>query len=69
MRHEINTWAFQDEAFSIWAEWASFYPPGSSQRTLLDEVQETRWLVSIVHHDFKHPDALWSFLLDGTVHQ
>ena len=57
----------QDEAFSIWAGWASFYPPESSQRELLDKVQATRWLVSVVHHDFKCPDALWSFLLDCMV--
>lgn len=59
--------AFQDDAFSIWAEWASSYAPESSQRALLDKVREKRWLVSIVHHDFKRPDALWLFLLEGVV--
>ncbi|KAF8559704.1 MTHFR-domain-containing protein [Imleria badia] len=61
-RESFLTW--KDDAFSIWAEWASFYPPGSSQRALLDRVRKTRWLVSVVHHDFKRSDALWSFLLD-----
>ncbi|KAH0830694.1 methylenetetrahydrofolate reductase-domain-containing protein [Lanmaoa asiatica] len=65
-RESFLTW--KDEAFSIWAGWASFYAPESSQRTLLDKVWEKRWLVSIVHHDFKRSDALWSFLLDGVVH-
>jgi len=65
-RESFLTW--KDEAFSIWAEWTSFYAPGSSQRAVLDKVRKTRWLVSIVHHDFKRPDALWSFLLDGVVY-
>lgn len=64
LRHLL---AFQDDAFSMWTEWASFYAPESSQRALLDKVQEKRWLVNIVHHDFKRPDALWSFLLDEVV--
>ncbi|KIJ69120.1 hypothetical protein HYDPIDRAFT_36212 [Hydnomerulius pinastri MD-312] len=62
-RESFLTW--KDEAFSIWAEWASFYAPDTPQRTLLDKVRKERWLVSIIHHDFKHTDALWSFLLDG----
>jgi methylenetetrahydrofolate reductase (NADPH) len=55
----------QDEAFSIWAEWASFYRPGSDERSLLDSIQNERWLVSIVHHDFKDPEGLWTFLFEG----
>ncbi|KAH7889616.1 methylenetetrahydrofolate reductase-domain-containing protein [Phlebopus sp. FC_14] len=65
-RESFITW--KEEAFSIWAEWASFYPPGSEQRTLFDSVRKERWLVSIVHHNFKCPDALWSFLFDGVGH-
>ncbi|KAG9318613.1 methylenetetrahydrofolate reductase-domain-containing protein [Chiua virens] len=45
-RESFLTW--KDEAFSIWAEWATFYAPESPQRALLD----------------KCLDALWSFLLD-----
>ena len=55
----------QEEAFSFWAEWASYYPPVSRERKLLDTVRRKRWLVSIVHHDFQNVDALWSFLFDG----
>ncbi|KAJ8594278.1 methylenetetrahydrofolate reduct [Rhizopogon salebrosus TDB-379] len=62
-RESFLTW--KDEAFTIWAEWASFYPPGSEERELLNSVRKERWLVSIVHHDYKRPDALWTFLLDG----
>lgn len=56
--------AWKEEAFSIWAEWASFYPPGSAQRATLEEVRRTRWLVNVLHHDFKDPGALWNFLAD-----
>jgi methylenetetrahydrofolate reductase (NADPH) len=54
----------QDEAFSIWSEWGSFYAPGSEERKLLEGVYDERWLVSIVHHDYKDPEALWTFLFD-----
>ncbi|KAH9484119.1 Methylenetetrahydrofolate reductase 2 [Psilocybe cubensis] len=57
--------SWKDEAFSIWSEWASFYRPGSEERKLLEGVRDDRWLVSIVHHDYKNKDALWTFLLDG----
>ncbi|KAG6833067.1 hypothetical protein H0H87_011811 [Tephrocybe sp. NHM501043] len=56
--------SWKDEAFSIWADWASFYRPGSPERTLLEGVRNERWLVSIVHHDYKNVDALWTFLFD-----
>lgn len=52
----------QEEAFSIWDEWASFYRPGSEERNLLAQVRNKRWLVSIVHHDYKNPEGLWKFL-------
>lgn len=61
-RESFLTW--KEEAFSIWTEWASFYPPGSDQRTMLDEVRRTRWLMSVLHHNFKNPGALWDFLVD-----
>lgn len=52
----------QDEAFSIWSEWASFYPPRSEERELLEGVRDKRWLVSLLHHDYQDMDALWNFL-------
>ncbi|KAK7467440.1 methylenetetrahydrofolate reductase 1 [Stygiomarasmius scandens] len=61
---EENFLAWAEEAFSIWKNWASFYRPGSPERMLLDSVHETRWLVSLIHHDFKDTDALWTFLLE-----
>lgn len=54
----------QDEAFSIWFEWAECYPPGSDERKLLEDVRRNRWLITVVHHDYKNPMGLWKFLLD-----
>ncbi|KAG9044231.1 hypothetical protein FS837_008589 [Tulasnella sp. UAMH 9824] len=54
----------QEEAFNIWSQWALLYPPNSETRVLLEKMRDTRWLVSIVHHNFKEPDALWKLLLD-----
>ncbi|OBZ65691.1 Methylenetetrahydrofolate reductase 2 [Grifola frondosa] len=48
------------------AEWASFYPPDSEERRLLESVRNERWLVSIIHHDYMDPAALWHFLFKGT---
>lgn len=53
----------QDEAFEIWGEWSRLYPASSASRQLLESVMEDRWLVSMVHHDYKRPAALWEFLL------
>ncbi|KAL1944800.1 hypothetical protein VTO73DRAFT_3230 [Trametes versicolor] len=57
--------SWKDEAFSIWSEWASFFRPGSQERTLLEGVRDQRWLVSLVHHDYMDPAALWTFLFKG----
>ena len=54
----------QEEAFSIWAKWASFYRPDSPERKVLDKVRQERWLVSVIHHDYKDPGALWNFFED-----
>ncbi|KAK7057395.1 methylenetetrahydrofolate reductase [Favolaschia claudopus] len=58
--------SWKDEAFSIWSEWASLYKPQSAERQLLEKVRDERWLVSIVHHDYRNTQALWTFLLDDT---
>jgi methylenetetrahydrofolate reductase (NADPH) len=55
----------QEEAFSMWSEWASYYAPESAERKLLDNIRTRRWLISIVHHNFKEQDALWKFLFNG----
>jgi len=56
--------SWKEEAFSIWDEWSSFYRPGSEERKLLEFVRDNRWLVSVVHHDYKDREALWTFLFD-----
>nr|GAT49400.1 predicted protein [Mycena chlorophos] len=62
-RESFLTW--KEEAFSIWADWASLYRPGSVERRLLEDVADERWLVSVVHHDYRDPKALWTFVLDA----
>ena len=62
MHHELT--CYQDAAFSLWAEWASAYPPRSPEHELLEGVRKERWLVSIVHHDYIHAESLWDFLSD-----
>ncbi|KAF7295438.1 Methylenetetrahydrofolate reductase [Mycena indigotica] len=61
-RESFLTW--KEEAFSIWADWASLYRPGSVERRLLESVGDDRWLVSIVHHDYRNSSALWTFVFD-----
>jgi len=61
IEHEsFLTW--KEEAFDRWNQWALSYPPGSDERKCLDQVRTSRWLISIVHHDYKDPDGLWTFL-------
>ncbi|KAJ7286190.1 methylenetetrahydrofolate reductase-domain-containing protein [Mycena rebaudengoi] len=64
-RESFLSW--KDEAFSIWSEWSLLYRPQSDERKLLESVRDERWLVSIVHHDYQNTQALWTFLLDGSL--
>ena len=57
--------AWRDEAFAIWREWELLFPPRSATRQLLRRIHDERWLVTVVHHDYKDPSALWR-LLDAT---
>lgn len=61
---EISFFAWKEEAFEIWQEWARLYPRGSPARGYLDSVADEWWLVSLIHHDYKDKDALWRFLLE-----
>ncbi|KAA1469427.1 methylenetetrahydrofolate reduct [Dentipellis sp. KUC8613] len=58
------TW--KEEAFSIWTEWASLYPPKSQERELLEGIRNSRWLINVTHHDYKDPEGLWNFLFEDT---
>ncbi|KAK4053101.1 methylenetetrahydrofolate reductase 1 [Microbotryomycetes sp. JL201] len=61
---EMSFRAWNEEAFAIWLEWSHLYPAGSPSRKLLRELADTRWLVSVTHHDYKDSTALWKWLLD-----
>jgi methylenetetrahydrofolate reductase (NADPH) len=54
--------AWRDEAFGIWSEWELLFPLTSPTRKLLHSVGEQRWLVTVIHHDYKRGHALWDFL-------
>lgn len=56
--------AWREEAFEVWAEWALLFPKGSPSRKLIEHVREERWLVTVVHHDYKQKEALWNFLAE-----
>lgn len=55
--------AWRDEAFGIWAEWEMLFPKGSPTGKLLRRIGDERWLVTVVHHDYKDTEALWKFLV------
>ncbi|PWY99146.1 methylenetetrahydrofolate reduct [Testicularia cyperi] len=54
--------AWREEAFGIWAEWELLFPKSSATRSLLESIKQDRWLVTVVHHDYKDTNALWNFL-------
>lgn len=54
--------AWCEEAFAIWREWELLFPPRSATHKLLRNIHDTRWLVTVVHHDYKDPEALWKLL-------
>lgn len=54
--------AWRDEAFDIWREWESLFPKRSATAQLMREIGEKRWLVTVVHHDYKDEAGLWRFL-------
>ncbi|KAK6347112.1 hypothetical protein TWF696_007191 [Orbilia brochopaga] len=60
---EVSFKAWRDEAFDIWSEWQRIYPPSSPTAKLLGELKDKLWLVTIIHHDFVDPDALWKGVL------
>ncbi len=36
----------------------------TASRKLIEDVKEERWLVTVVHHDYKEKEALWRFLAE-----
>lgn len=53
---------WKDEAFEIWSRsWASLYLEGDSSRKLLEEVQSSYYLVSLVDNDYINGDLFAVF--------
>ncbi|XP_059445967.1 methylenetetrahydrofolate reductase (NADH) 2-like [Corylus avellana] len=53
---------WKDEAFEIWSRgWACLYPEGDASRKLLEEVQSSYFLVSLVDNDYIHGDLFAVF--------
>lgn len=60
---EMSFTAWKEEAFSIWTEWEHLYPLNTPARKLLQAIGQERWLISVVHHDYKDTEGLWDFLM------
>ncbi|XP_021752218.1 methylenetetrahydrofolate reductase 2-like [Chenopodium quinoa] len=53
---------WKDEAFEIWSRsWAQLYPEGDSSKKLLEEVQNSYYLVSLVDNDYVSGDLFSVF--------
>ncbi|KAE8789233.1 putative methylenetetrahydrofolate reductase [Hordeum vulgare] len=53
---------WKDEAFEIWSRgWACLFPEGDSSRELLEQVQKTYCLVSLVDNDYISGDLFAAF--------
>ncbi|GAA6026943.1 hypothetical protein JCM8097_005983 [Rhodosporidiobolus ruineniae] len=61
---EMSFKAWNEEAFALFREWSYLYAAASPSRAFLRAVHDSRWLVSVVHHDYKDRDALWRWLLE-----
>ncbi|KAH9446266.1 hypothetical protein Pst134EA_030187 [Puccinia striiformis f. sp. tritici] len=58
----FKTW--KKQAFDIWNDWAESFESGSANQRLLNEIEDSYWLCSMINHDFKQADHLWSFLIN-----
>ncbi|KAL0919503.1 hypothetical protein M5K25_011598 [Dendrobium thyrsiflorum] len=53
---------WKDEAFEIWTRgWACLFPEADPSRALLEEIQRSYYLVSLVDNDFIHGDVFAAF--------
>lgn len=55
--------AWSEEAFEIWKEWMYLYPKNSDSAKLIQDVLDSYYLVTVVHHDYPNESALWDLLL------
>lgn len=60
---KVDLLLLQEEAFALWKEWSLLYAAASPARGFIRSIAESRWLVSVVHHDYKDQDGLWRWLL------
>jgi methylenetetrahydrofolate reductase (NADPH) len=51
--------AWKDEAFALWEEWARTYDRQSPAAETIMEINETWYLVNIVHNDFQDENGIW----------
>lgn len=58
----FKTW--KKQAFDIWNDWAESFESNSANQRLLNEIEDSYWLCSMIDHDFKEAENLWSFLID-----
>lgn len=56
--------AWNEEAFTLWLEWAKCYKKSSKSFELLHSIYTDYYLVSLIHHDFVDEYGLWEALLD-----
>ncbi|WPK27059.1 hypothetical protein PUMCH_004430 [Australozyma saopauloensis] len=61
--HSFKAW--NEEAFLLWIEWARCYKKGTKSYELLNNIYNTHYLVSIIHHDFTSELGLWEMLLEN----
>ncbi|KAL9233039.1 hypothetical protein vseg_008082 [Gypsophila vaccaria] len=58
----VSFTVWKDEAFEIWSRsWASLYSEGDSSKNLLEEVQGSYYLVSLVDNDYVKGDLFSVF--------
>ncbi|KAL2922405.1 Methylenetetrahydrofolate reductase 2 [Bienertia sinuspersici] len=58
----ISFMIWKDEAFEIWSRsWAQLYPEGDSSKKLLEQVQNSYYLVSLVDNDYINGDLFSVF--------
>lgn len=56
--------AWNEEAFLLWIEWARCYKKGTKSYELLNQIYDSHYLVSMIHHDFTDETGLWRMLLE-----
>lgn len=56
--------AWNEEAFLLWLEWARCYKKDSDAYKLLNDIYDSYYLVSLVHHDYTNEFVLWRTLLE-----